>query len=821
MSSSEGDYEGDEPQPPHNKCTVCLEYNADCTFEDVRKKRGRPKGYVEKLEKRVRLLEGLLKKLFPDPAVLDGLLSSIESDNLGDLKLPTADNWSPDPLSSLPSPAVSIGDAAANNVVVDVLRKVVALTLGSKDDPFRDDDNVIDHVVLSKRLKQLSLQSSEKRFWGKSSGVMFVHTAILLKNEFAKDVPIKRKLLQGRRPMFWKRPCWEKDPPKPSANFTFPPPDLIGKLVDAYFEHVNFFYPLLHRPTFERSLKNSLHLEDEGFGSVLLLVCAVGSRYTAELDKRTFPDGVDSPYSAGRKWYNQVQVVKNRIMTSPTLYDLQLYCLAIEYLHGCSAQQTLWILVGFGIRLAQDVGAHRRRVPLEKLTVEDELWKRAFWVLLSIDRMTSMGMGRPCAISDDHFDLDMPTECDDEYWEHPDPTQRFKQPEGVPSTITAFNQQLRIDKIMGFALNTIYSIKTKFWDFMLSQWEQHLIAELDSALNNWVSSLPDFLRWDPKRADTRFFKLSGSLITRYYLIQILIHRPYIRTEGQPTPLAISSLAICCSAARSCSLALQEQMKRTTFAYQFMQMTAVPAGIILLLNMWGNKRCGASVDPKVISLIEQCMNVLKKAEERWRSAGMLFDILNELVNVGELLMPEVDSTGQLADLNQKKTSVGEQEIDSSVPLELTSHIRPHLPNDREQFIPMHNTLSKNLGNSSSSFNPDIQDLRYNQLPTVSQAFPESTAQPLPYRPMQANAQYLPPVNTAHMSSFVNNSLDSSFAPNSSQRQDFMDGNILDMWFNAPTSFQLNEWNTFLEDFAQVTNEMYNTQQTYTDYDSQSF
>jgi hypothetical protein len=36
-------------------------------------------------------------------------------------------------------------------------------------------------------------------------------------------------------------------------------------------------------------------------------------------------------------------------------------------------------MVGVGLRLAQDVGAHRRRAPNGRPTVEDELWKRAFW----------------------------------------------------------------------------------------------------------------------------------------------------------------------------------------------------------------------------------------------------------------------------------------------------------------------------------------------------------------------------------------------------------------------------------------------------------
>lgn len=36
-------------------------------------------------------------------------------------------------------------------------------------------------------------------------------------------------------------------------------------------------------------------------------------------------------------------------------------------------------MVGIGIRLAQDVGAHRRKVYNTPVSVESELWKRAFW----------------------------------------------------------------------------------------------------------------------------------------------------------------------------------------------------------------------------------------------------------------------------------------------------------------------------------------------------------------------------------------------------------------------------------------------------------
>lgn len=59
--------------------------------------------------------------------------------------------------------------------------------------------------------------------------------------------------------------------------------------------------------------------------------------------------------------------------------NILLYQLCAQFLQGSSAPQACWIVIGIGVRLAQDVGAHRRKLTSSKPTAEDELWKRAFW----------------------------------------------------------------------------------------------------------------------------------------------------------------------------------------------------------------------------------------------------------------------------------------------------------------------------------------------------------------------------------------------------------------------------------------------------------
>lgn len=68
--------------------------------------------------------------------------------------------------------------------------------------------------------------------------------------------------------------------PQAQVHFEFPEPDLMPQLVDLYFSEMNLIYPLLHRPSFIHSVTAGLHLRDEQFAAILLLVCAIGARHS-------------------------------------------------------------------------------------------------------------------------------------------------------------------------------------------------------------------------------------------------------------------------------------------------------------------------------------------------------------------------------------------------------------------------------------------------------------------------------------------------------------------------------------------------------------
>ncbi|KAL0069674.1 Gypsy retrotransposon integrase-like protein 1 [Marasmius tenuissimus] len=353
---------------------------------------------------------------------------------------------------------------------------------------------------LTAELRQVVL-THEKRHIGKSSYYMLVQSAMDARRGPLGDfVRTKAMFDQRKRTEFWKPLPWQQTLRIKVPSFVFPDDDLLRDLVDLYFTRHNPFFPLLHRPTFERLITEGLHLHDRSFGATVLAVCAIASRQSN--DPRALYEGTTSEHSLGWKYFRQIPLMRESFTEPPTLYDVQLCSLAVYFLQTASTPEAAWTIVGIGIRSAQEMSLHRKNFNSEK-TGEEELWKRAFWILVAMDLFMGASMGRPRATNPSDFDCESPTECDDEHWENPDPSQAFVQPEGKPSVLSFFVTLLKLLDIVSFAQRTLYSAKkTDLWSGMGisgSDWKRKAVMEMDSALNKFVDEIPDHCTSHPPR----------------------------------------------------------------------------------------------------------------------------------------------------------------------------------------------------------------------------------------------------------------------------------------------------------------------------------
>ncbi|KAF9241629.1 fungal-specific transcription factor domain-containing protein [Melanogaster broomeanus] len=696
----------DGPRMPDNICTNCVQHLKTCSYIEASKPRGPPKAYITGLEDRLEKMEALLKRLRPESDFSEELGPRVVRDSWkADPELPPrASPHAMSSSSSAPSlrpkasssgslrcsalPPVGVSNSFNPSSCIDSRSRRSAGTprtdTESSDGYTSSDSEEVGELSLSRGMKRLtirglepaqdnpSLADSQVRFHGKSSWFKLIKPTQKLRDEHMHRVsggderdrsirdstsPVNAAAL--RRPEFWTTPPWEARIRELSGSTQkVSTVDLANDLLKLYFEHVNPQFPLLHRSTLERQWKEGLQHKDPWFGCLCLALFAVSSRWSD--DPRVLDEGkYDVPEAerpteehkwqrAGWRYFNAAVDLHRdfrSLFNPPGLFEVQTMSLLGMFLRGTAFHPVGWLFISIGLRKAQDVGAHRKKIYGDKPSVEEELWKRAFWMLVLYDRIGSAALGRPCCSGEEDFDVDLPLEVDDEYWEPEDAEKAFQQPPDKPSRIAAFNSYLKLTKIAAYAMRTIYALdRSKLLVSAARPRWQEVLVQLNNAMTEWVDSIPSHLQWSPHPEDPLFANQSATLYITYYLIQIIIYRPFLppslRSATNTYPhsnMPIPSIAICVNAARCCSRILKAQITRGLSNTPSLICSAHMCAAILLMNYWDLKwqerhqlQCDDLEDiksPLTLAMAELLEDVsvfieaLELVRPRWRNAEM--------------------------------------------------------------------------------------------------------------------------------------------------------------------------------------------------------
>ncbi|KAJ7813924.1 fungal-specific transcription factor domain-containing protein [Mycena olivaceomarginata] len=771
----------DGSQRSGEKCTPCIEANLDCTYIATSVKRPPPKGYLD-----------LATRLETSEALVRQLRAQLAQAHLASSSSPNSNSDAPSPNASASPPEAHTTDAPQPPDVPTAALCVMRATLQSLTAPPTSPhaDDLLDLEII-KKFENLS-----------SSGGALVNAVLDLKPDENSDPKASTELsrLSGedsrikfagtwtsRRLRYW---TWKNrgESKRHQHSLAFPAEDLMTDLIELYFARENIYLPVLHRPTFERGVAERLHLIDTGFAGTLLLVCAIASRWSTD------PRVADAGLECGWEWFDQVNLAANRLLSQPTLYDLQHYCLAAQFLKTASMPQTWWTLVASLMRMQKDLGVHRSKARVEAPTVDRELHKRVFWVLVYLDRMASSVLGRTCSVRYFDYDIDLPLQVDDEYWD--DHTHPFQQPAQTPSRMVFFNTLMRLSHILGFSLPLLYSLKKVRTTLSLDDaWEVQAIAELDSALNSWRDQIPDHLRWDPMREDPVFFNQSVMLHCAYYHLQIMIHRPFIPMLRH-APTALPSLTICTTAARACANVVDIQRRRQGDIARPLNVHVVfTAGVLLLLNILSGKRSGLLPDPtREMTHVHKCMESVRLCESRWQSAGMLWDILAELASVAQLPLPNVNTPAQ-PDWHDQLNAVYRSGAATStdVPTD-DSPLADAISFD--SYDPNHQTFD-NLPDYPvplyAPYAPEPSSLFASGVGAASRIFDSSyssfTPAPVAVRPedLLVDNTYTDPTQASRELAAMMSSIDND---------------AMSVWTNAPTSLRVDDWGAYFSSFIDM-------------------
>lgn len=131
--------------------------------------------------------------------------------------------------------------------------------------------------------------------------------------------------------------------------------------------------------------------------------------------------------------------------------------------------------------------------------------------------------------------------------------------------------------------------------------------------------------------DPLFASQSATLYTSYYLLLLLVYRPFIpppnaaRVNGKPEiteEYPFPALAICVSAARAGVRILERQIARGASNIPNLIAVAHLCGATLLVDVWESKKQNqkANVSDSVRD-VQICLKALSLCSDRWESAAL--------------------------------------------------------------------------------------------------------------------------------------------------------------------------------------------------------
>ncbi|KAJ1030501.1 hypothetical protein NDA16_001410 [Ustilago loliicola] len=695
-------------------------YGYECTFVDAARKRAPPRSYVEAIEARIVKMEQLISSLAPGVDFIDRIGKPIRRpDEKGD---EDANNSIQPPQSAQiksehPLAGISVDRAnsfcGSGPTISQMLSPSHAKSRSNSDslnEHTSEEDSEDDIAFIESRFGDVNLKrqpavASSPATFDSSRSERLILTGMPKENPGSDtpthkfigkacamhSLPILERLSsksyielglhpKGARPEYWAVPSGFIDPPGDTAVAVtaWPIEDLAEKLIDAYFARMNREFPVVNESQFrhEYASRPVLRQDPEWLG-LAFCVFMVGSHYVLDERVRAFPN---DPHSRGMHWWQTAKNLMYRhVRVQKPLFRIQCLLLSTLFQLGLPlAASTSWLHLSGAIRLLLDVGAHRKQAAkkLGLSRIEEETYKRAFWVAYSLDRELASSLGRPIMLQDEDIDVELPIEIDDEYlFNTPEGQPLPKQPTDKPALIGGFLCSLRLDEIVGRTLKTVYALhKTKLrFGINSKEWDERLVTEIDSALNNWLDTVPPHLRYDPHETDDEWLMQSSLLYSKYYNCQLLVHRPFIPAKkgaNENSILNFPSLAICTNAARSISHLIQNLKDRDLHKAVGIPVAfrSVSASSILLLVVWGAKRNGGRVSSSASTDLRRSIDVLRSMETHWQFCGKAVDILESVMTSTHV---SVSRNGSYGEQGIKRSRDGEEVQDDQLEEESSS------------------------------------------------------------------------------------------------------------------------------------------------------
>ncbi|EKD20339.1 uncharacterized protein L3040_004372 [Drepanopeziza brunnea f. sp. 'multigermtubi'] len=288
-----------------------------------------------------------------------------------------------------------------------------------------------------------------------------------------------------------------------------PPRHEAITLIKTSLHCFNSAFPLFNEDFFIQRLDDlDTSIRDPGFWACLNSVLTLGHRFGIRNSVQVAEDNEAWGY-----FRNALGVVNQLTLMPPSITSVQALLSLAIVIQGTPNPAPYSFLNTAAVKMAQQLGLHRRNVDPNMSAAEIEERKRVFWIAYAMDKEGALRNNEPPAQDDDDMDVDLPDYCN------------FS--EIGPHQHNFFRLRIQLALIQSMVYKRLLSAKAS----RQSVAERvNAVRDLTAALENWKLSVPiEYQQEYNKEASSAMKDISPvlhSVILRltYFHTLIAVHR---------------------------------------------------------------------------------------------------------------------------------------------------------------------------------------------------------------------------------------------------------------------------------------------------------
>ncbi|KAG0181777.1 hypothetical protein DFQ29_007105 [Apophysomyces sp. BC1021] len=334
-----------------------------------------------------------------------------------------------------------------------------------------------------------------------------------------------------------------------------PPMDVIEHLVQLYFDYLYTCNPIFDRTTLMRDIR-----EKRCSDFLILCILSVSARFSERSNVKENP-----PWHSGEKYASKARSLLIHAIDEPSISNVQALVLLALHEYGCARGPRSWIMaLELGLNKEIDMEDDLGETQSADRWMEQELRRRLFWNIFTVDKLTSASTGRPSFLQEEDCDVFLPSDEDgwtrgQFYTETLDRSRivhfnvrslRDSNLLGVSTSVSSVStggrraqlscsaHQMRLIALLG-KVTTFINRGSKKKDILAPFDPTSEFSRLDRQIEDWYEQLPLHMKNTP--ANFERYRTNMTMDTSRYALAHMLHNALIVLLHRPSLVLAESL----------------------------------------------------------------------------------------------------------------------------------------------------------------------------------------------------------------------------------------------------------------------------------------